>query len=128
MIGEGVDAVQGHVQRVGHGLRVVCVLGEDVSALQRRQQTGSGLVRVDVDGEGPRDHAGVSRFRRAVDAICRARQPYAPLNQSGRPFSRRLTARSASRLASRPASACRLSQVFLPRARAISTFARPSLK
>jgi hypothetical protein len=49
-------------------------------------------------------------------------------DQSGRPFSRRLTARSASRLASRSASACRLSQVFLPRARAISTFARPSLK
>jgi hypothetical protein len=49
-------------------------------------------------------------------------------DQSGRPFSRRLTARWASRLASRSASAFRLSQVFLPRARAISTFARPSLK
>jgi hypothetical protein len=48
--------------------------------------------------------------------------------QSGMPLSRRLTACSASRAAWRSASECRLSQDFLPRASAISTLARPSLK
>ncbi len=52
----------------------------------------------------------------------------AGLSQSFIPLRRRPTACSTSRLASRSASACRLSHVFLPRARAISTLARPSLK
>jgi hypothetical protein len=39
-----------------------------------------------------------------------------------------LIARAVSRLASRSAIECRLSYCLLPRARAISTLARPSLK
>src|SRR5215207_2542771 len=81
------------------------------------RRTGFGSTRpTDPVARGAPGHDdGLGRVRTRAD-------------QSGRPFSRRLTARSASRLASRSASACRLSQVFLPRPRAISTFARPSLK
>src|SRR5664279_313455 len=70
-------------------------------------------MRVDIDDAG--DTQGIEVVRDV------GVEHYIPLR-------RRPRSRSASRDAVRSAMACRLSKLFLPRARAISTLARPSRK